>query len=171
MRLSREYSGEWVLSIRVDDVKTAQNLYDSLHDEALDVDIRKHREKRSLTANAYFHVLCTKLAEKTGASIDEMKRWLVRQYGTLATKDGQEIVITLPKGVNPIDYYPYVEWLGADERGEIYALYKQTHVLNSQEFSRLVDGTVSECKALGIETLSAEELRRLYAQTDKSVRH
>lgn len=169
LALSREYSGTWVLSVKVDDIRTAQHLYDSLHDSDLDVEIRKHREKRSLTANAYFHVLCGKLAQVTGASADEMKRWLVRQYGTLATKDGVEVVITLPKGVNPLDYYPYVEWLGTDDRGEAYALYKQTHVLDSQEFARLLDGTVSECKAMGIETLPADELRRLYAQADKGM--
>ena len=30
--------------------------------DALDITAKRHREKRSLSANAYFHVLCTKIA-------------------------------------------------------------------------------------------------------------
>lgn len=171
LTLSREYSGEWVLSMRVHqaDIHTAQRLYDTLNSADLEVDIRRYRKARSLSANAYFHSLCSKLAQATGASADEMKRWLVRQYGTLAEHDGCQITITLPIGVNPLDYYPYCEWIGSDKDGDTYALYKQTHVLNSEEFARLLDGTISECKAVGIETLPQDEIRRLYAQADKGL--
>lgn len=40
-------------------------LYDELHETDVDVTVKKHREKRSLDANAYFWVLVDRLAEKT----------------------------------------------------------------------------------------------------------
>lgn len=43
--------------------------YDRLKDkEKLTVEIKQYREKRSLSANAYFHVLVGKLADKLGTS-------------------------------------------------------------------------------------------------------
>lgn len=50
-----------------------RKIWDKLHQEpVLDVEIKKHREKRSLSANAYFHVLCNKISAETGA-IEEAK--------------------------------------------------------------------------------------------------
>ena len=36
--------------------------YEQLKDAELDIEIKKHREKRSKSANAYFHVLVNKIA-------------------------------------------------------------------------------------------------------------
>ena len=55
-----------------------REIWDKLHQEqVLDVEIKKHREKRSLSANAYFHVLCNKISAETGESEDAVKRRLV----------------------------------------------------------------------------------------------
>lgn len=62
-----------------------REIWDKLHQEpVLDVEIKKHREKRSLSANAYFHVLCNKISAETGESEDAVKRRLVVSYGALA---------------------------------------------------------------------------------------
>ena len=61
-----------------------REIWDKLHQEpVLDVEIKKHREKRSLSANAYFHVLCNKISAETGESEDAVKRRLVVSYGAL----------------------------------------------------------------------------------------
>lgn len=166
--LRQTYRGEWVLGVTLDksSVRDAMNLCDR-QKGVYDVEIKRHRERRSLTANAYFHLLCNKLAAAMNVSNDEMKVFLVRLYGTLAQIDGHEIEIRIPKGAKVEDYYPYTEWLRGDALADYYAVYKQTHALNSKEFARLIDGTVMECKALGIETLPPDELERLYAQADK----
>lgn len=167
--LRQTYRGEWVLGVTLDksSVRDAMNLCDR-QKGVYDVEIKRHRERRSLTANAYFHLLCNKLAAALNVSNDEMKIHLVRLYGTLALIDGHEIEIRIPKGAKVEDYYPYTEWLRGDALADYYAVYKQTHALNSKEFARLIDGTVMECKSLGIETLPPEELERMYAQADKS---
>ena len=56
-------------------------LYDELHEVDVDVTVKKHREKRSLDANAYSWVLLDKLAEATGTPKGEVYRREVRDVG------------------------------------------------------------------------------------------
>lgn len=171
IRLSRAYGGAWELTAEVtaDSVKDAMHLCDKQKDRLYDMTVKEYREKRSLTANAYFHVLCTKIAAALRSDIDSVKRDLVKRYGVAAIVNGSPVTITIPKGVLAESYYPYCEWLHGDANGDTYLLMKQTHVMNTQEFARLIDGAVDEAKPLGIETLPPDELRRLYAQIDKGV--
>ena len=55
--------------------------YESLKDCELDVEIKKHREKRSLTANAYFWVLVGKIAERLNIPDDEVYRQMIKEVG------------------------------------------------------------------------------------------
>lgn len=75
-----------------------REIWDKLHLEpVLDVEIKKHREKRSHSANAYFHVLVNKIAAETGESDDLVKERLVVAYGTIARdKDGCTVGFKLP---------------------------------------------------------------------------
>lgn len=165
IRLSRAYGGAWELTAEVtaDSVKEAMNICDKQKDRIYDMTVKEYREKRSLTANAYFHVLCTKIAAALSTDIDSVKRDLVKRYGAAAILNGSPVTITIPKGVLAEMYYPYCEWIHGDKDGDTYLLMKQTHVMDTKEFARLIDGTVSDAKELGIETLPPEELERLYA--------
>ena len=58
--------------------------YERLKDAELDIEIKKHREKRSKSANAYFHVLVNKIAAERGGSDEATKAALVVEYGALA---------------------------------------------------------------------------------------
>ena len=132
----------------------------------LDLTISKHRAKRSLDANAYFHVLVNKLARKLGTSDSEMKIKLNLEYGTIATnKDGTKFGIKVPFGSDLSQFYKYCKKFGeCVENGitfEKYLLYKETHTLDTKEMAQLIDGVVSECKEQGIETLPEEELKSL----------
>ena len=42
--------------------------FDRLKDAELDVEVKKHRNRRSLSANAYFHVLVNKIAAERGTA-------------------------------------------------------------------------------------------------------
>lgn len=139
---------------------------DEYKDVELDIEIEKHREKRSLDANAYFHVLVNKLARKIGMSDSEMKKRMNLEYGTIATnKDGTKVGIKVPFGTDIEAFYPYCKKFGeCVEKGitfEKYLFYKQTHTLNTLEMSQLIDGVVNECKEQGIETKTREELDSL----------
>lgn len=135
-----------------------REIWDKLHQEpVLDVEIKKHREKRSLSANAYFHVLCNKISAETGESEDAVKRRLVVSYGALARdKDGKPVGLKLPPTVDPSDFYPYVRlYETRQENGKDYScyfVYKESHKMDSKEFAHLVDGAIEEAKELGIQT-------------------
>lgn len=167
--LVRDYRGSLILSFEIDQnhAHEAKRIFDREKGD-LNISVKEWKDKRSLTANSYFHALVNKLAGVMGISNEDCKKMLVRSYGTVAEVNGFPVVITLPKGVDSDEYYPYCEFIYGDEISDSYQLYKQTHVLNTKEFSRLLNGTIEECKDMGLEVLSDYEIRRLYAQADKT---
>lgn len=139
--------------------------FDRLKDAELDVEIKKHRNRRSLSANAYFHVLVNKIAGERGGSEDATKTWLVCEYGALA-KDAEGLTVgfKLPTSVDVSTIYPYVKCFDIrEENGKIfkcYLVYKQTHLMDSKEMARLIDGAIEVAQELGIETDTPEQLAR-----------
>lgn len=169
-----DIDGSLVLSLRIpsnesDKVKKiVQTIKTGLASgkERLRIEIGWWRDKRSLNANSYFHVLVDKIAKALQIGADECKRQLVLEYGTIAMEGGDPIIVTFPKNANPINYYPYPKWISdfIAKNGKPYSqyiLYKQTHTLDTAEMARLIDGTVFEAKELDIETRTPEEIARL----------
>ena len=141
---------------------------DELKDAEIELAVKKWRENRSLTANAYFHVLVNKIAENQRLSDDEVKAHLVIEYGTLAKDEaGQTVGLKLPATVDVAMIYPYCRCFDVRHENGIefrcYLVYKQTHLMDSKEMSRLIDGAVYEAKNLGIETDTPEQIARYKA--------
>lgn len=139
--------------------------FDRLQNDLLDITIKKHRKKRSLSANAYFHVLVGKIAAERGGSEESVKHQLVLEYGALARDaDGLTVGFKLPASVDVTTIYPYVKCFDTrEENGKLfncYLVYKQTHLMDSREMARLIDGAIEEAKELGIETDTPEMLSR-----------
>lgn len=132
-------------------------------DKPYSVEVKEKREKRSLDANAYFHVLVGKISEATNVAFEEVKTWLVTDYGTFERDDsGLKVGFKLPASVDVSKIYRYVKCF--DTRSEngvdfnCYIVFKQTHLMNGKEMSRLIDGAVTEAKSLGLEVLPPEKL-------------
>lgn len=164
-RLTHEYGRGWVLCFDVDSESTglAKMVVDKYKDGYVDLSVDKWSDKRSLQANAYFHVLVNSIAKETKSSEDDVKKMLVRQYGTYARgKDGKYAAVKVPKNTDIEQFYPYYRFIGEDENGlYMYLFYKRTRDLNKEEMSRLIEGTVSEAQALKIETMTPDELARM----------
>ena len=131
-----------------------------------DVEVKRHREKRSLDANAYFHVLVDKIARKMDLGFEETKTNLVVEYGTVERDDeGLKVGFKLPASVDVTKIYRYVKCFDTRiENGKefnCYIVFKHTHLMDTKEMSRLIDGTVHEAKQLGIETLPPDKLAAL----------
>ena len=144
-------------------------LYEKLRDiQEIDVEAKKHREKRSNDANAYFHVLINKLARHFNISDDEMKIKMNLDYGTIARfEDGRIKGCKVPEGTNIKEFYKYAKWYKTDEEGnDCYIFYKETHTLNTKEMSQLIEGVVQECKDAGIETKPQVEIDSLLRSWD-----
>ena len=75
--------------------------------------------------------------------------------------------ITEGEYVNIRDFYEYAYCYKEDEQYSYYLFYKRTSELNSLEFSKLLNGTVEECKQQGIETLDDKEINKLLEEMDK----
>ena len=137
--------------------------YEKLKDSELSIDIRKHKERRSLDANAYFHVLVRKIATEQGVSDEEIKKYLVCEYGTYKRDKNKNIVaLKLPADVDIDEIYPYTKFYKeTNENGRSYKCYivlEQTHKLNSKEMASLIDGAVYEAQELGIDTDTPEQI-------------
>lgn len=133
-------------------------------------DIKEHRETRSLDANAYFHVLCDKLRLKLGISMARCKNHLIADYGQIQyLPDGAPMIY---KTNAPEEYMAELETIHTkcikvtEENGKevfFYRLYRGSHEYDTKEMSQLIDGTVQECKAVGIETATPDEIARMEA--------
>ena len=165
LRLTHEYGKGWQFVVHVSEeaVGLAKMLCDKFRDGYVDVQVEKWSDKRSLQANAYFHVLCNKIAEATKSSMDDVKKLLVSQYGTLARgSDGKYMAVKVPKNTDIEKIYPYFRHIGTDENGlDMYLFFKHTADLNKDEMNRLIQGTQDEAKALGIEVLTPDEIERM----------
>ena len=143
-----------------------RELYDKLHEEPqLSIEIKKYRKKRSLSANAYFHVLVNKIARALGDSDDNVKKNLVLNYGVVAKdKDGKTIGFKMPERVDVEKIYPYAKLFDVRTDNGVkfncYIVYKSTHEMNTAEMATLIDGAIEEAKELGIETDTPEQLAR-----------
>lgn len=164
-RLTHEYGRGWVLCFDVDSESTglAKMVVDKYKDGYVDLDVERWSEKRSLSANAYFHVLVNLIAKETKSSEDDVKRALVLSYGTPSRgTDGKYDAVKVPRGTDISKFYPYFRHIGTDEAGlDMYIFYKRTRDLNREEMGRLIDGAVYEAKGLNIETLPPDELARM----------
>lgn len=125
----------------------------------LSVEVKKWREQRSVDANAYFHVLVTKIAERLGEGIDQVKRSLVCEYGTVA------FIARITATANLDDIYKYSMLIGPSkgtkEPCNDWMIFKPTHTLDSAEMARLIDGVVQEAKQLDIETRTPQQIAEL----------
>lgn len=130
-------------------------------------DLKEHKERRSLDSNSYFHVLCDKLRQKLGISMAACKNHLIADYGQIQYIDEQPMIY---KTNAPQEYMMELETIHTklvkvteenDKEVFFYRVYRGSHTYNSAEMSKLISGTVEECKTLGIETLTPMELARM----------
>lgn len=135
-------------------------------DTEIDIDIKEHKEKRSLNANAYFHVLVDQLRQKLKISFAACKNHLITSYGQLEYIDDVPAVIKTniePERMREIEtlHCLPIAVKEVEEGAYWYRLYRGTHTYDSREMAILIDGTIEECKEQGIETMTPNELERL----------
>jgi len=154
-----------VFELQKNDIRLVEKL-NELKDKDLRLSFNVWREKRSLDANAYFHLLVHELAVAMNIGEQECKIMMNLEYGSPATdKNGDKVYVKLPKSVDVSQYYDYAKWIKNDTvngyETSYYLFYKQTHTLDTKEMARLIDGVVEEAKKYGIETRTPEELAKL----------
>lgn len=134
------------------------------HSGAYDCEIKRHREKRSLDANAYLWVLIDKLAQATGIPKTEVYRKAIKEIGGVS-----DTVCVLRKAADRLCKGWECNGIGwFSERSESrldgcvnVTLYYGSSSYDTAQMSRLIDYVVQDCKSIGIETLPPEKLAAL----------
>ena len=132
--------------------------------KAYEVDIKEHRERRSLDANAYCFVIISKIAAKTGVSVEEIYRNAVKQIGGNNT-----VVCVKNEAVEALCSGWQLNGLGWQtdtmpsklEGCTNVVLYYGSSTYDTKTMSRLIDHVVQDAKALDIETMTPQELSAL----------
>ena len=141
-------------------IGTAQDIIKWLFDQDRDkvFEVKEHKEKRSLNANAYAWSLITKIADALRTSKEECYLEMLKRYG-------QSEIVSVLSQIDVSGYFKYYEPLAtATLQGKEfthYKIYKGSSEYNSIEMSILIDGIISEAKELGIETIPPKEIERL----------
>lgn len=128
-------------------------------------ELREHKERRSLNANSYFHVLCDKLRQANGVSMANQKNDLISSYGQFEFLDGKIVYIKtqIPPERMAEQEHLHCQYVKTLDGCHFYRVCRGSHTYTTAEMARLIDGTVSECKVAGIETLPPAELERMKA--------
>lgn len=157
-------TGKLVVSFLVDTTSPDDELTGGY---TLDIVARRHRERRSLNANSYFHVLCEKLAAKLGTTNTAMKNKMISEYGCTDIELGK---IILEDSVDWMEIESLhlrptaaVRTLNDGKLYRVYYVMRGSHTYNTAEMARLIDGAVQEAKEQGIETMTPEQIERMKA--------
>lgn len=134
-------------------IQIIQWLYNQDKDKLYDV--KEHKEKRSLSQNAYAWKLITEIGNVIRKSKEEVYMMMLKDYG-------QSEIVSILSTVNPLGYFKYYEKIGTgvinDKEFTHYKIFKGSSEFDSKEMSIFIDGIIQECKQLDIETLTPEEI-------------
>lgn len=152
-------SRKWEVTFEINEDITAS--IDKIRDKMLNLTAKIHREKRSLDANAYAWVLMQKIAEAIHTDKWSVYLMMLERYSPIFTH-----IIVRPEAVERV----MGEWRTVKVLGPIQVngssgiqlqCYFGSSTFDSKEMASFIDGIVSECKEMGIETLPPDEIERM----------
>ena len=121
-------------------------------------EIKEKREKRSLSQNSYAWELITKIGNILRKSKEEVYLQMLKDYG-------QSEIVSILSSIEPKGYFKYYEKIGTgivnNKEFTHYKIFKGSSEFDSKEMTILIDGIIQECKQLGIETLTPDEIEKL----------
>lgn len=157
----RTFEGKFRVTFEVDSIDEINGI-----EGIVSIIVKKIHHKRSLNANAYFHLLVGKIAEKNHTSKAYTKNLLMARYGQEEFIDGKRYIISVDSSVPICERedihckaigYGFVN----DREFTHYCVLRPTHEYDSLEMGALIDGTVEEAKELGIQTMTPNEIERM----------
>ena len=161
-------SGKPLLTLEVNERHDFELLVDEMKDnERLSIEVKPFKKRRSLDANAYFWVLCDKLAEKLGRSKVDIYREYVKDIG------GNNEVVCVKN--NALDRLCQgwqrngMGWLTDTFPSKIdgctnVILYMGSSEYTADQMHRLLELCIADCKDQGIPTETPEEIALMVAR-------
>lgn len=128
------------------------------------LNVGKKQKKRSLDSNAYFWILVDKLSQRLNLPKEEIYRNAIRNIGGVS-----EIVCVQNRAVEKLRQGWERMGLGWQtdtipskiEGCTNVVLYYGSSTYDQKQMTSLIDNIVQDCKAVGIETMTPNELARL----------
>ena len=161
---SRSLTGNLRVTFEVDSLDELRGM----EDKEITLEVKISRNKRSLNANAYFHVLVGKIAEKLTISKAKAKNILLGKYGQREMVDDGPLIISILENVDmyereDIHCIPVGHGVVNGRDFTHWAIVRPSHEYDTKEMAALIDGTIEDAKELGIETITPAELERMKA--------
>ena len=177
-------SRKYLITFEVD---ALDECFDKTKDKELRLEVSEYKEKRGLNANAYFWILVNKIAIALNVTDTEVHdKLLADNINYIYANDAIDFTVRdwTPNKYRFVKQYGegnnYEYWIdslmvvrlakpdgsyymanGKPKESKIFWHIKGSHQMDSKEMSRLIDCTVEEAKALGIETMTPAELERM----------
>jgi len=146
--------------------------FDELYGKDVDIEIKKHSKRRSMDSNNLAWALIDKIAEHEGIRKTEVYRNAIKDIGgvsdTVCCKNiAVENLVTKwqRKGLG---------WQADCEPSKLpnctnVTLYYGSSVFDTRQMAALIDSLIQDCNALGIPTMTQEEIERSLAVWQKKI--
>jgi len=126
-------------------------------------EIKEYRKKRTLNQNNYYWELLGELSLTLRVPVEELHFKMLKDYS-------QRFQVMIPEEIDlrGIEYYEKKSLIKKNDKlFRVYDVYVPSHELKTKEFAILLDGLIQECKQVGIETLTPDEIARLNEKQEK----
>lgn len=158
-RWNQDADGVWLCLLVRNGPMARQLCADWREGRTYTAEVKEQRNKRSLDANAYAWALMSQMADALRTDKDSVYCAMLERYG-------QTFVVKVPNDQVAmfLRQYPYCaqhEKLPPEERAQYYRVWLGSSNYDSREMAVFIDGVVSECKEMGIETKTPAELAML----------
>lgn len=164
-RTARMETGQLIIDVPPDQRGAVMRFLRTKKDRAYDLTIKEHRKKRSLDANAYFWELVGQLAGFLHMTPKEIYRQAIQDIGgnyeVVPVKDEAAGKFKEAWEKNGLGW-PCVDMGPSKIPGyRNLKAYYGSSTYDARQMSVLIDHIVQDCKAVGIETKSKEEVESL----------
>ena len=160
-------NGENIITITTKE--SCRSIWEKFGGQEITFSVKKRATPRSINANNYAWSLIEKLAVAVKSDKDSVYEEMLRRYGTGETytdEAGNEckVLFSLREGVPPaLVARHYAETGVGYVEGKKFIHYraiKGTSEYSTKEMSVFLDGIISECQEVGIETDTPEQIAR-----------
>lgn len=161
-------TGKPCLTLEVNERKDFEQLIDDLKDkDKLSIEVKQYRERRSLDANAYFWVLCDKLANILHKSKTEIYREYIKDIGgvseTVCVKNAA--VKRLCEGWSKNGIGWQTDTFDSKIEGcTNVILYYGSSTFSTSQMSALLDLIIQDCHEFGIPTETPNQIAEMKAR-------
>lgn len=157
---------ETLVTLSMEEVSPAD--CERLQGKLLSVCLKQKQRKKTLTQNAYYWVLLTKVAAKCGVSAARLHNMLLRQHPRIALQGGQAVDFWMEdteaeeKTMMEATTFHLLPLGGIDREGKRqYRLLRGSSSYTTEEMTVLLDDLIGEAKEAGVETKTPDELARM----------